>query len=279
MPSRLLAGVVALGLVAACGAARSGPVEDQTLRNALSVISEFRTLSVQSIPSSLLRDAQGVAIIPGVIRVGFVLAGTHGRGVMFVRRTDGSWSEPLFVSLTGGSLGWQAGVDSTDVVLVFKSQRGVNGILSGQKFTLGADASIAAGPIGRQATAATDPRLQAEIFSYSRSRGLFAGVSLGGSVIRFDERSSTSFFGQFLTPTQIISAPRLTNNPSVPEIQAQLAAVGNPNAPPGPPPGVPGTVAPGTAPPGQLLPPGAAPPGPPPTQPPPPLEPPLAPIP
>lgn len=262
--------VAGLALLSCSGTALAGPVEDQTLRNALSVLTAFRALSVQGIPDSMLRDAQGVAIVPGVIKAGFVLAGTHGRGVMFVRRADGTFGEPLFVSLTGGSLGWQAGVNSTDVVLVFTSQRGVNGILTGQKFTLGADASIAAGPIGRQAMAATDPRLQAEIYSYSRSRGLFAGVALGGSVIRFDERASTSFYGQFLTPTQIIQAPNFTNNPTVAEIQSLLTASVTPGAP------VPAAgFAPGPSAPGAPF---GAPPAAPPVGPPP-VEPPLAPIP
>jgi SH3 domain-containing YSC84-like protein 1 len=146
------------------------------------------------IPEALLADAQGVAIIPDVIKIGFVAAVRRGHGVVLVRDAGGAWTLPQFITLTGGSVGWQAGIQGTDVILVFTTRKSVQGLLNG-KFTIGADASVAAGPVGRNAAAATDARLKAEILSYSRSRGLFAGVSLDGSVIEMDPLARSSYYG------------------------------------------------------------------------------------
>ncbi|HEY0179704.1 MAG TPA: lipid-binding SYLF domain-containing protein, partial [Dokdonella sp.] len=119
-----------------------------------------------------------------------------------VKTRDGTWSNPSFVSLTGGSVGFQAGVSSTDVILVFRTQRGVDSIVHG-KFTLGADASAAAGPVGRSAQASTDAQLKAEIYSYSRSRGLFAGAALDGSALTIDNDANQSVYGQGVTARRI----------------------------------------------------------------------------
>jgi lipid-binding SYLF domain-containing protein len=172
-------------------AARS---EEETVRLANEVLKEFLDLRVKQIPASLLAEAHGVAIIPNVIKVGLVVGGQHGKGVVVVREPDGSWRAPMFVSLTGGSIGWQVGAQSTDVVLVFKTQKSVEGLFRG-KFTLGADAAVAAGPIGRRAGAATDAELKAEIYSYSRSRGLFAGVSLDGSALQVHDDANAAYYG------------------------------------------------------------------------------------
>jgi lipid-binding SYLF domain-containing protein len=115
--------------------------------------------------------------------------------VLLVRESGGGWSDPVFVSLTGGSIGWQVGGTSTDVILVFKNRKGVEGLLKG-KFTLGADAAVAAGPVGRSAEAATDVMLKSEILSYSRSRGLFAGVSLEGAALLIDEDATDAYYGK-----------------------------------------------------------------------------------
>jgi lipid-binding SYLF domain-containing protein len=123
-----------------------------------------------------------------------------------VRRDDNSWSNPAFVALSGGSIGWQVGAQSTDIILVFKTRKGVDGISNG-KLTLGADASIAAGPVGRQASAATDLQFQAEVVSYSRNRGLFAGVSFEGSGVTMDRKANAAFYGNpSITPEQIFAA-------------------------------------------------------------------------
>lgn len=167
---------------------------DLTAQNAKQVLDELMTIPVHRIPKSMLSNAQAIAIVPNVIKVGFVAGVRRGHGVVMTRDAEGEWGLPQFVTLTGGSLGFQAGVQGTDVVLVFRSRRSVDNLMRG-KFTIGADAAAAAGPVGRNAAAATDAQLKAEILSYSRSRGLFAGVSLDGSALEIDQASNIAFYG------------------------------------------------------------------------------------
>jgi len=169
--------------------------EAAKIDSAIEVLEQIMAIPEKSIPPQLLANAQGIAIIPNVIKVGFVLGGRHGKGILFVRDKRAGWSNPSFVALTGGSFGWQIGAQSTDVILVFKTGRSVEGIMKG-KFTLGADAGVAAGPVGRRVEAATDAQLKSEIYSYSRSRGLFAGVSLEGSVLQIDDSANAVFYGR-----------------------------------------------------------------------------------
>lgn len=169
---------------------------------AVRVLQEVMDTPDRRLPDRLLRDAEAVAVIPGVVKAGFVVGGRYGKGLLAVRAPDGTWSNPSFISLTGGSVGFQAGVQSTDVVLVFRTRRGVDGVVNG-KFTLGADAAIAAGPVGRNANASTDAQLKAEIYSYSRSRGLFAGVALDGAVLAIDHDANEAVFGANVTPRRI----------------------------------------------------------------------------
>ncbi len=174
---------------------------NRTVESATTVLNEFLDLKVKGIPAGLLSEAHGVAIIPNVIKVGLVVGGQRGKGVVVMKEADGSWRAPSFVTLTGGSVGWQAGAQSTDVVLVFKTKRSVEGLMKG-KFTIGADAAAAAGPVGRRAGAATDAELKAEILSYSRTRGLFAGVSLDGSVLEIDERLNSEYYKDPTAPPE-----------------------------------------------------------------------------
>lgn len=170
------------------------PSNMKTLEHSVEVLNELSGIPLKGIPPSLLADAQGVAIIPRVIKAGFLLAGRGGHGVVLVKDKNGNWGDPVFVNLGGASAGFQAGVESTDVVLVFRNRKSLDRLLDGKgKLTLGADAAIAAGPVGRMAAAATDGKLEAEILSYSRSRGVFAGVSLDGAVIRPDATSNAMF--------------------------------------------------------------------------------------
>lgn len=196
--------LAALALLAALSAAPAyaGATENQRAAEAVKVLDQLMLVPEQSIPERLLRDAYAVAVIPGVVKAGLVVGGRHGRGLISVRGADGTWSYPSFISLTGGSVGFQAGVQSTDVILVFRTQRGVDNIVHG-KFTLGADAAVAAGPLGRRAEASTDAQLKAEIYSYSRSRGLFAGVALDGAVLSIDHRSNQRVYGANTTPRAI----------------------------------------------------------------------------
>ena len=167
---------------------------DQTVRSADQILHEIMAIPARQIPESMLADAQGVVIIPDVIKIGFVAGIRRGHGVVMIRDSEGQWSLPQFVTLTGGSVGWQAGVQGTDVVLVFMTKKSVEGLFNG-KFTIGADAAVAAGPVGRNAAAATDVRLKAEILSYSRSRGLFVGLSLDGSAIEVDPEAQIAYYG------------------------------------------------------------------------------------
>jgi SH3 domain-containing YSC84-like protein 1 len=166
---------------------------------AAGVLNEIMAVPVTGIPYALLADAEGIAIVPNTVKAGFVVGVRHGRGVLVVRDEARRWQPPTFVSLTGGSIGWQAGVQASDLVLVFKTRSSVAGVLRG-KFTIGADASASAGPVGREASAATDATLSAEIYSYSRSRGLFAGAAIDGSVLQIDGRANVAYYGTPLAP-------------------------------------------------------------------------------
>ncbi|MDE1894975.1 MAG: lipid-binding SYLF domain-containing protein [Xanthomonadaceae bacterium] len=170
--------------------------------NAVRVLNQIMQAPDKAIPTDLLRDAKAIAVIPDVLKVGFIFGGRRGEGLISVKNPDGTWSNPSFITMTGGSVGFQVGVSSTDVVLVFRTQRGVDSIVRG-KFTLGADASAAAGPVGRTAAASTDAQMKAEIYSYSRSRGLFAGVALDGSALRIDYDANAAVYGAGITPRRI----------------------------------------------------------------------------
>jgi lipid-binding SYLF domain-containing protein len=166
-----------------------------TVDDAIDVLEDFDAPE-KRIPPALLCDASAVIIAPDMLKGGFIVAGRHGHGVLLVRQ-KGGWSDPIFVSLTGGSVGWQAGVATTDLFLVIRNGKSLERIIRGAgKLTLGADASVAAGPIGREAAAATDAQLRAEILSYSRSRGFFAGVSLEGDTIQVDHPANDRYYGK-----------------------------------------------------------------------------------
>jgi|GEM_PF-200819 len=177
------------------GAAFAASDQTRDLDDATTVVRQFVDIPENAIPPALLRKAHGIAVIPSVFKAGFVVGGRYGRGVLSVRTDDGSWSNPSFISLAGGSLGWQIGASSSDVILVFKTQRSVDRIANGQ-FSLGADASVAAGPVGRSAGASTNADFNAEVYSYSRSRGLFAGVSLEGGRINIDQEANWRYYDQ-----------------------------------------------------------------------------------
>lgn len=167
----------------------------ERIRHAATVLDEIMRAGDQAVPSSVLGKAEAVAVFPSTIKGGFVLAAHRGKGVISVRdRATGDWSLPAFLTVTGGSIGAQIGAQSVDLVLVVMNRRGLENLLQNQ-FTLGADGSVAAGPVGRSAEASTDIQMRAEILSYSRTRGLFAGVSLNGAAIRQDRDANEDFYG------------------------------------------------------------------------------------
>ena len=167
---------------------------EDKLQEADEVLSEMLGIPDRTIPLSMFRNAHAIAVIPNVLKVGFFIGGRHGEGLISIRDEKGNWSHPIFITLSGGSIGWQVGAQSADIILVFKSGKSVDAILEG-KFTLGVDAAIAAGPIGRQAEAGTDIELEAEIFSYAMSKGFFAGLTIEGSVIKIDRDANVAFYG------------------------------------------------------------------------------------
>ncbi len=181
------------------------------------VLKEIMEIPAKGIPISLLANAQGIVVIPKLLKGGFVIGVRRGHGVVMVRDEKNAWRPPLFVTVTGGSVGWQIGIQSTDLVLVFQTRKSIQKLLHGN-FTIGADAAAAAGPVGREATAATDIFLSAEVYSYSRSRGLFAGISLDGSAIQIDSAANAQYYRTAtLAPGQPQAVP--------PSAQALLSAV------------------------------------------------------
>lgn len=180
--------------------------EERRVADAADVLDQFLRIPEHSIPPALLSRAYAVAVVPNVVRIGFGLGARRGKGILVTRQDDDSWSNPAFVTLTGGSFGFQAGVQSADVILVFKTRKGVDNIANG-KLTLGADASIAAGPVGRSVEGATDIRFQAEVVSYSRARGIFAGVALAGAGVTMDRKANVAFYSSpTMTPEKIFAS-------------------------------------------------------------------------
>ncbi len=193
MLKRLILGLLSVVLALSAALAHAQAREEARLLMAKQVLKELRGTPDQFIPSRLLSRAYGLAIVPDVTKAAFFFGASRGNGVLVVRNQYGRFSNPVFINLTGGSVGFQWGIQSTDVVLVFTTQRSIDKITSG-KLTLGADASVAAGPVGRQAAAATDPTISSEVYSYSRSRGLFLGVALNGSAITIDNNADARFY-------------------------------------------------------------------------------------
>lgn len=165
------------------------------LVEAAGVLEEIFSIPEETIPPSLLRNARAIVVLPGLMKAGFIIGGRYGSGLLTIRDKEGDWHHPVMVTLTGASIGWQIGAQSTDIVLVFKNLRSLDAIERG-KFTLGADASIAAGPVGRHAEASTDIKFKSEIYSYSRSKGLFAGLALEGGALLIDEDATWALYSR-----------------------------------------------------------------------------------
>ena len=185
--------------------------ENDKVLQSTAVLRQIMAIPAQGIPRSMFSDAQAIAIVPGVMQGAFVIGIRKGHGVLVSRDDQQNWRAPQFIELTGGSVGWQAGVQSTDVILVFRSRESVSNLMQG-KMTIGVDAAAAAGPVGRQAAAATDLPLKSEILSYSRSRGAFLGVSLDGTALKPDPQADARFYGGTGQPGSIpVSAIELVN--------------------------------------------------------------------
>jgi len=170
---------------------------------AAQVFKEIMNAPDQGIPQDLLESAKCIAIIPGEVKFAFIFGGNYGRGLATCR-TEHGWSAPMFVAIDGGSVGYQIGGSSTDLVMLFMNDHALQSLLS-DKFKLGADASVAAGPVGRHASADTDLKLKAEILSYSRAKGVFAGVSLDGALVQADKSGDEAMYGHDVNRHEILN--------------------------------------------------------------------------
>ena len=197
----LLAGFLAISFCGAAFAAEGGEV--QRLHRAAEIINEIMRTPEQSVPRDLLDKAVCVAVIPSYKKAAFGFGGSAGRGALVCRRNgDGPWSGPSMFTMGGGSIGFQIGVSATDIVMVIMNAHGAEKLMQ-SKSELGADASVAGGPVGRTSSAATDLQMHAEILTYSRARGLFAGISLKGAVLKQDGDANERLYGRKLTPQEI----------------------------------------------------------------------------
>jgi lipid-binding SYLF domain-containing protein len=174
------------------------------VRNATTVLGEIMGAEDQAIPRGILEKAEAIAVFPSLIKGGFIVGAQFGRGIMSARdRQSNTWSSPAFLTIKGGSFGLQIGGQAVDLVLVVQNRRGLEQLVSNQ-FKIGADASVAAGPVGRDASASTDIQMRAQILSYSRTRGVFAGVTLNGSTIAQDRDANERFYGTKYTTKQLV---------------------------------------------------------------------------
>jgi lipid-binding SYLF domain-containing protein len=204
MTRRLLPLLAILVALATLGInAQDAEDEIKRLTNAATVLDEIMGAADKAVPRSVMEKAEGIAVFPSLIKAGLGIGGQRGHGVLSVRNKNGGWSNPAFLTITGGSIGAQFGVQAIDLVLVINNQRGLEQLVKNQ-FKVGADAGVAAGPIGRDASASTDIQMRAQILSYSRSRGLFAGVTINGSTIRQDRDANERFYGTAYRTGQIV---------------------------------------------------------------------------
>ncbi len=200
---RILISVLSLGLATSLFAADEHESENQRLNAAGDVLKEVMNTPDKGIPNDLFHKAYCAVVIPGMKKAGFIFSGKYGRGYASCRE-GGHWSAPAAMRVEGGGVGFQIGASDTDVVMLVMDKKGMDGILS-SKFTLGGDASVAAGPVGRSATAETDASMRADILSWSRSRGVFAGISLNGATLRPDQDADKALYGHEVNSHDVLT--------------------------------------------------------------------------
>jgi lipid-binding SYLF domain-containing protein len=203
--------LLALSCYASVSLTQSRPVavkqSDEAARaeTAASVLSEIMQAPDRAVPEGLLEKAYGIAVIPHVVKGALGIGGRYGKGLVAQRNADGGWGTPLFVEIGGGSFGLQLGVEATDVIMVFTNREGIAPLLKG-KLKIGADASATAGPVGRKAEVGTDILLKSAIYSYSRSKGLFAGIALDGAILQLDDDANENVYGKKTVAADISKA-------------------------------------------------------------------------
>ena len=184
--------------------------EDKRVTDSAAVLETLVRAPDQGIPEHILARAEAIVVIPSLVKGGFIVGAQHGRGIMSVRdRETNTWGAPGFVALTGGSIGWQIGLQAVDLVLLVMNREGVKDLLDNE-FKLGANASVAAGPVGRQGEASTDASLSAQILAYSRAKGLFAGLSLEGASLRIDRDAIERFYGKSISKDEMVRGISIT---------------------------------------------------------------------
>lgn len=213
-----------LALICVFSTSKAQSKEQEKIDASTKILKDFINMK-ESIPQDLLKVTEGIIVVPKLINAGFVVGGKRGKGIAMVKLEDGSWSDPVFVTITGGSVGFQAGIQSVDLVLIFKDRSTLQNIGKGS-FTLGGDISVTAGPVGRSSSASTDTKLEAEVYSYSRSKGLFAGISLGGSAIDVDQKANQEFYGDDEDAQELFSKTD-SDLSSVDQLKAVLNGIDN----------------------------------------------------
>ena len=207
---RALLLAVAAVLAATAVPARAQSDEEKRITDSAAVLETLVRAPDQEIPDYILERAEAIVVIPSLVKGGFIVGAQHGRGIMSVRdRETNKWSAPGFVALTGGSIGWQIGVQAVDLVLLVMNREGVKDLLDNE-FKLGANASVAAGPVGRQGEASTDASLSAQILAYSRAKGLFAGLALEGASLRIDRDAIERLYGRSISKEEMVRGISIT---------------------------------------------------------------------
>jgi len=200
--------------------AKSVTDERERAVKAAAVLTDIMKAPDQGIPNELMERAEAIAVFPHVVKGAFGVGGEFGHGMVSQRMANGRWSAPAYIKIGGGSFGFQIGASSTDIVLVFTDRKGYEGLLSG-KVKLGADAAVAAGPVGRNAQVGTDIKLESPVFAYSRSKGLFAGIALDGAVVTVDDSANQQVYGRAMSGREILTEGRAPiNNIVAPFVQA-----------------------------------------------------------
>ncbi len=216
-------------LLLGAGPAVAERAQVRKVEDALDVFRAIVSIPEHDVIQQLIKNTYALAIFPDVQKVGFVIGGQRGRGILIVRQAGASasaaqWSRPLFLTLTGASVGWQVGVQSADIVLFFRTRGSVDAVLRG-RYTLGVGASVAAGSLGRSAAAVTDADMKAEIYSYSRTRGIFAGLSLEGASLDVDLDSNSAYYGKEIDkPSDVLQGDLLSDPPSAAALRQAVAS-------------------------------------------------------
>jgi len=207
-----------------------GSKQRKILRTSQLILEEIQKSPDQQIPMNLISKAKAIIVFPTMLKAGFFVGARYGKGIAAVRNEEtGEWGPPAFLYTTGGSFGFQFGMEAVDLILLVMSKRGLEGLLR-EQFTLGGDIAISAGPVGRHAEASADVFMQGEIYSYSRSKGLFGGVSLKGTIITIDSDANLAYYGHPYTLEEILLTKQVLK---VPESGNQFIKIFNHLAPPG----------------------------------------------